>query len=269
MKRTLGYVTLGLLLASCGSEPPQLGESTTIIIEKNGENEDVENEGQKSLEEDAKKAEVLTTNEEEGEDSVLPPTMTAEVPISDNCADGACEPAEFALTIIKNGEIKNEEGEVVADGQTLIAKEGVKTQWQFDIGTMKEFKGRKFQFSLPEFSVEAGIKFKEKLAKSVWLEVDGLKEDAGFIPIIIDDITYCLENGYGDEDYCRNDADEFETNRQVLNIPYLVTKENKFSKFQTAACRLSSIARLFAPFDPSGTTAIATTITDKLLKCQE
>ena len=257
MRKYICGATFTCLLIGCGLDSPEIEEKTTVTVESN--------EGSPAVDESETQDVIV---DKSGDGIVIPTEVSSNETSRDFvCEDDGCKPVQFSLTIVKNGEIVNADGDVIAEGETLIAKEGIVTDWRVNIGFDREIDSRKVQLSLPELSVKGGIELKEKLARGVWFEVKGLSEDAGYIPITVDDITYCVENGFGDETYCRQSASAEETNRQNLSISYLIAKSEAFSKFQTKTCEISSLASLLSQFDTSGTISSITELTNKLLNC--
>ena len=115
MKLKLGVLAAAILVASCGSEQPLPPDYRTMSVEQNSED--------------------ATASLEEKEAMCL--------------SEQACKPIEFGLTILQNGDVTDENGQLAWDGSTLIAEEGINSLWHFKVASkMRIPDNREFKFCL-------------------------------------------------------------------------------------------------------------------------
>ena len=226
MRFKLGsLLAAAILVASCGAEEPMLDRDyKTNSVQENSEDALANLEEQKAM-----------------------------------ClSEEACSPIQFDLTILKNGEIEDENGQVTWDSSTLIAEEGIDSLWHFQVSSnLKIPDNREFRFVV-EADVGFGIDLQQKVFNSFVFDVNS-SEKAGNIPVKVQDITYCLLSN--DRDYCENYATDDELRTQLIMVPFMVAKKDNMLK--ALACTAGDIATIIP-----GDTALIGSIAKILLGCR-
>lgn len=246
-----GFLAAALLVASCGTEPPTTTTTrvTYIPVDQPNTDDDRKND------EDAQANPPIADNEPEAPSDPAYTCLTEE----------ACEPAQFGLTIVKNGEIEGENGELRVETETLIAQEGLVTDWRFSISSMLKLPGnREFRFVMDDLAVETGVSLEKKVGSDFWLKVNADSEHAGNIAVVVQDITFCLLNNDGDRDFCENEADDDQLRSRLVLVPFMIAKQESWGK--TFGCGLIKIAKLI-PGEIGAIGGLVGGIVEKLAKC--
>lgn len=224
MKLKLGIMSAVLLVASCGSDQPQIESVRYVEVDKNSEDAT-------ALED---KAVCVSSTE--------------------------CAPVDFDLTILHNGDVDAGNTNIKLDGKTLVAQEGINSQWHFRVdSSIKLPEDREFRFVL-NGDLGIGIDLEEKVFNNFVFNVES-GEKAGNIGVKVQDVTFCMMNNDGDRDYCLNEATDEELRTQLVMVPFMVAKKEHMVK--AMACTAGNIAQLI-PGDASLIASIAMV----LLGCQ-